>query len=60
MTPMEQGVAGVFGVQVGGVGVARDGSKGLDVGLRQGAYQARALAHAEFVVGDVFKPFGVG
>jgi hypothetical protein len=51
---VKQRVVGVFGVEVGRVGVARDGGKGLDVGLREGAQQARALAHAQFVVGDVF------
>ena len=57
---MEQRVIGVFGVQVGRIGVARDGGKGLDVAQRHGAQQARALAQRDGVVGKVFDPFGVG
>ena len=41
---VKQGVIGVLGIQVRGVGVAGHRGKSLDVGQRQSAQQARALA----------------
>ena len=58
--PVEQGVVGVVAVEVGGVGVARNGCKGLDVGHAQGAQESCALAYLQLVVSDVLKPFGGG
>ena len=56
---MKQGVIGVLGIQVRGIGVAGDGGKGLDVGQRQRAQQAGTLAQSDFVKSDVFDQISV-
>lgn len=56
---MKQGVIRVLGIEVGWVGIARDGGKCLDVFNREGSHQARTLPHRDFVVQHVFNKVGV-
>ena len=57
---VEERRVGVVGVQVGRVGVTRNGGKGLDVGQRQRAQQPRAGADGQLVIGEVLDPGGLG
>ena len=54
------GIIGIVGIKMGGIGIARNRGKGLNVGNRQLPRQARDLTNTDLVIGDVFNHFSDG